>query len=157
MHKHNLTWLWLGIVVIVLDQVLKFVIKHHFHYGMAHRVTSFFNIVYVRNYGAAFGFLDDPGGKQHWVFSFLSLAMSIILIIWLLTLEAHHRWRAAALALVIGGALSNFWGRFTFGYVVDFLDVHLGNYHWPAFNIADSAICVGAVILMMTFVKHKKK
>ena len=156
MHKHNLTWLWLSVVVIIFDQAVKFVIKHHFDFNTIHRVTSFFNIVYVRNYGAAFGFLDEPGGKQDLIFSFISIGVSILLTIWLLTLEVHHRWRAAALGLVIGGALSNFWGRFTLGYVVDFLDFHLANYHWPAFNIADAAICIGAIMLLISFVKKKK-
>jgi len=156
MHKHNLTWLWLSIAIIIVDQAMKFVIKHHFQYGMAHRVTPFLNIVHVRNYGAAFSFLNDPGGQQRWFFSLISLAVSIVLTIWLLTLEAHHRGRAVALALIIGGALSNFWGRFTLGYVVDFLDLHMDQYHWPAFNVADSAICIGAIILIISFVKQKK-
>ena len=156
MRKHNLIWLCLSAVVLVFDQAVKFAIRHHFDFNTVHRITSFFNIVYVRNYGAAFGFLDKPGGKQDIIFSFISIFISILLTIWLLTLEKPHRWRAAALGLVIGGALSNFWGRFTLGYVLDFLDFHLVNYHWPAFNIADAAICIGAIILLISFVKNKK-
>lgn len=156
MRKQNVPWLLLSIAIIIFDQVTKFVIKQHFYYGTGHRVTPFFNLLHVRNYGAAFSLMDNPGGSQRWLFSLISLLVSMVLIVWLLTLAAQQRWRVVALALIIGGALSNFWGRFTLGYVVDFLDLHIGQYHWPAFNIADTAICTGTMILLISLVKYKK-
>jgi len=154
--KHNLPWLLLSVVIIIFDQMTKLMITHHLHYATGYRVTSFFNLLHARNYGAAFSFMDDPGGGQRWLFSSISLIVSVMLIVWLLTLAARQRWRATALTLIIGGALSNFWGRLTLGYVVDFLDFHIGQYHWPAFNIADMTICIGVIMLFVGFTNHKK-
>jgi len=155
MRRYNLLWLWLSVLIILLDQTLKFIIKQHFPYGSVHPVTSFLDLVHLRNYGAAFSFLDIANGQQRWLLSLVSLVVSIILLIWLLRLKKGYRWRAAALALIIGGALANFWGRISVGYVVDFLYFHIGRYYWPAFNIADSAICIGAIILIINLVKAK--
>ena len=155
MYRYNLVWLCLSGLIILLDQVTKFLIKQHIQYGSSYLLTSFFNLVHLRNYGAAFSFLDIQDGGQRWLFSLISLLVSFVVLIWLLTLKKGYRWRAAALALIIGGALANFWGRFTVGYVIDFLDVHIGRYHWPAFNVADSAICIGAVILLVGLYRGK--
>jgi signal peptidase II len=156
MRLKNLQWLWLSIIIIIVDQVTKILIRHHLPLGHYHVVTSYFNLVHARNYGAAFSFMDTAGGHQRWVFSVFSLLVSILLIIWLLNLQATAHWRAAGLALVIGGALGNFWGRFTSGYVTDFLDFHWHTAHWPAFNVADSAVCVGAAILILSLARGKK-
>ena len=156
MKVKNLNWLWLSVIVIILDQVTKFWIRHHLSLGHFIHVTSFFNIVHARNYGAAFSFMDIVDGKQRWVFALISFAVSIALIVWLLNLEVNRKWRAMALALMIGGALGNFWGRFTVGYVVDFLDFHWKMAHWPAFNIADAAVCIGAAILIFSMAWNKR-
>ena len=156
MRKINLLWLLLSVVIIIFAQLTKLAIKHHFYYATEYHVTPFFNLLYVRNYGAAFSLMDSPGGVQRWLLSLISLIVSVMLIVWLLTLAAQQRRQATALALIIGGALSNFWGRFTVGYVVDFLDFHIGQYHWPAFNIADTTIFIGVMMLLVDFVKRKK-
>ena len=156
MRKNNLPWLLLSVVIIIADQLTKFLIKHHLHYATGYRVTPFFNLLHARNYGAAFSLMDDPGGSQRWLLSLISLVLSMVLIIWLLTLQAQQRWRAASLTLIIGGALANFCGRFAVGYVIDFLDFHIGQYHWPAFNLADTAICIGVIMLFVELVQHKK-
>jgi signal peptidase II len=122
-----------------------------------HRSTDeIFNVVHATNFGAAFSFLDIPGGAQRWLFSTISLIVSIVLMIWLLRTPATQRWQLTALALIIGGALGNLWDRAVNGYVIDFLQFHLGQYYYPAFNVADSAVCVGAAILIFTSIWNKK-
>ena len=108
----NLNWLWLSVIVIILDQVTKLWVRHHLSLGNFIHVTSFFNIVHARNYGAAFAFLDIVGGKQRWVFSLISIVVSVALIIWLLNLEANCRWRATGLALMIGWRFRKLLGPF---------------------------------------------
>lgn len=156
MHLKSLQWLWVSVLVIVLDQVSKVLIRHHLPLGHYHVLTSYFNLVHARNYGAAFSFMDKVGGHQRWVFSLFSFLVTVALILWLLYLQPMLLWRALALALLVGGALGNFWGRFTQGYVTDFLDFHWHTMHWPAFNVADSAVCVGAVILILSIAWSKK-
>jgi signal peptidase II len=156
MNKQNLNWLWLSVIIIIIDQVTKVLIEHHLAFGEIVYVTSFFNIDHLQNFGAAFSFLNIPGGQQRWMFSLVSFVISIILIIWLLRLQSGKRSKALALALIIGGALSNFWDRFVTGFVIDFLDFHYGELHWPSFNIADSAVCVGAAILIISLLRGKK-
>jgi signal peptidase II len=156
MKLKNLNWLWLSVIIIIIDQITKVIVSNHIPLGSGIQITPFFNLVNAQNFGAAFSFLDTPGGHQRWMFSVVSLLVSIGLIIWLLRVERSQHWRAAALALVIGGALGNFWDRFSVGYVVDFLDFHLGNYHWPAFNVADTAVCIGAAILIINLMQVKK-
>ena len=156
MNKQNLNWLWLSVIIIIIDQVTKVLIEHHLTFGEIVYVTSFFNIDHLQNFGAAFSFLNIPGGQQRWMFSLVSFVISIILIIWLLRLPSGKRSKAFALALIIGGALSNFWDRFVTGFVIDFLDFHYGELHWPSFNIADSAVCVGATILIISLLRGKK-
>lgn len=151
----KLYWLALSVLIIMFDQVTKLLIGQDLSLGQSIRVTPFFNIVYAKNFGAAFSFLDVPGGYQRWLFSLISLAVSITLIIWLFKLKATEKWRACSLALIIGGALANLWDRFVLGSVVDFLDFHLGAYHWPAFNVADSAVSIGAVMLLIDIMRKK--
>lgn len=152
----NIYWLWLSAIVIILDQFTKWLIAHTLSFESSYYVTSFFNIVHLHNYGAAFSFLDIPGGAQRWLFSSISLLATIGLTIWLLKLAANKKLESAAVALIIGGALGNFYDRFVNGYVIDFLDFHLGNAHWPSFNIADSAVCLGAAFLVFSLVKTRE-
>ena len=156
MNKQNLNWLWLSVIIIILDQITKVLIAHHISVGEGIYVTSFFNIDHLQNFGAAFSFLNVPGGEQRWMFSLVSFIVSIILIIWLFRLPSGKRSKAFGLALIIGGALSNFWDRFVTGFVIDFLDFHWGSTHWPSFNVADSAVCVGAAILIINLLWGKK-
>lgn len=140
-------WLALAALIIVLDQISKIWISKHFLYGESVPVTQFFNLVLVHNSGAAFSFLSSAGGWQRWFFSAIAIVASIW-ITWLLHKHLHEKLFCAALTLILGGALGNLIDRVAYGYVVDFLDFYWNNYHFPAFNIADSAITCGAVLMI---------
>lgn len=150
-----LKWLNLSALVIVLDQLSKWLMSNWLDLYETVAVMPFFNLTLAHNYGAAFSFLASAGGWQRWFFVVLAVAISITLVIWLKKLQHHARLEAAALALILGGAIGNVIDRLIYGYVVDFLDVYYGSYHWPAFNIADSAICAGAILLIFDSFRHK--
>ncbi len=141
--------LFLSAVIIVLDQVTKYWVQQHFQLYEFLPITSFFNLTLAYNTGAAFSFLADAGGWQRWFLAVVAAGMSVFLIVWLRQLRQGQTWQAVALALVLGGAIGNLWDRLAYGYVIDFLDFYWGSYHWPAFNVADSAITVGAIMLMI--------
>jgi signal peptidase II len=103
----------------------------------------------VHNTGAAFSFLSDAGGWQRWLFAGLAVGMSIVISVWLTRLKPNETFIAIALSLILGGAIGNLVDRLAYGYVIDFLDIYYGNWHWPAFNIADSAITVGVVLMLI--------
>ena len=147
-------WLGLAGVIIVVDQLSKLWISSHFIYGESLRVMASFNLVLAHNTGAAFSFLSNAGGWQRWMFS----AIAIVAAVWIVRLLRQHARETLfclALALVLGGALGNLIDRVVYGYVVDFLDFYWGNYHFPAFNVADSAISVGAALLILDSFKKK--
>jgi len=151
-----LKWLWLTVLVIVLDLGTKAVISHHFSlYETMVIIPGWFNLTLAHNTGAAFSFLANESGWQRWFFAIIALIVSCIIFFWIKRLQPHERWVAIALALILGGALGNLWDRLTLGYVVDFLDFYYQGsegtqaLHWPAFNIADSAISIGAVMLVI--------
>ena len=142
-----LPWLVLAVLVGVLDQVTKQLVLANLHRGEMIPVTGFFDLVLVYNTGAAFSFLAEHSGWQRWFFTVLALAISA----WLLSLMHHHRHEQllpAAFALIIGGALGNVYDRIVHGAVVDFLHFHYAGWSWPAFNLADSAITVGVVMML---------
>ena len=144
-----LPWLAIALLVIVLDQATKTLILQYFQYGDSHYVTSFFNIVRAHNTVAALSFLAGASGWQRWFFIGLGLAAAIF-IVWMLRSHGGQRLFAWALALILGGALGNVVDRMLHGYVVDFLQVHWGSrYFFPSFNVADSAITVGAILLIV--------
>lgn len=134
-------------VVVVLDQVTKFAVASTFTLHEQLPLTPWFNLTLAHNPGAAFSFLSDASGWQRWFFTAIALAVSIAIVVWMKRLPANDRWMAIALALILGGALGNVWDRITLGYVIDFLDFYVGQWHWPAFNVADSAITIGAIML----------
>lgn len=154
-----LKWLWLSGVVIVLDQLTKWWASASLELYDSIAVMPLFNITLAHNTGAAFSFLAQAGGWQRWFFAGIAIAVSIAIVIWLRRLPSNERLQAVALSLILGGAIGNVWDRLVHGYVVDFIDVYYGNYHWPAFNIADSAITIGAVLLIWhsVFGHHAKK
>lgn len=154
-----LKWLWLSVVVVALDQASKLWATASLQFQEPVNVIPFFNLTLMHNYGAAFSFLASAGGWQRWFFAAIALVASTAITLWLKRLESHQRWEAISLALVLGGALGNLWDRLTLGYVVDFIDVYYGIKHWPAFNIADSAITIGAVMLIIDLLfmqRHSK-
>jgi signal peptidase II len=138
----------LALVVLVLDFVTKRWVESELFHGEQIPVTSFFNLVLTYNAGAAFSFLSDAAGWQRWFFSAIAGGASI-LIIYLLRKHETDKLFCIALSLILGGAVGNLWDRITLGHVVDFLDFYIGNYHWPAFNVADSAIFAGAMLLIL--------
>ena len=146
----NAFWGWLGLAVIVLlaDQFTKVLIVSEYSLGQGFAVNPFFNIVRVHNTGAAFSFLADAGGWQRWFFTVLGLVASAVML-WLLRRHPNQKLFGLAIALILGGAIGNVIDRVTYGYVVDFLDFHWGDAHFPAFNLADSAISLGAACLLL--------
>lgn len=144
----GLRWLWLSALAVVLDQISKLaVVARLAPYQDVIPLTGFFNLVHVHNTGAAFSlFADQPGWQR---FFFLGIALIASVVIFVLLKKTHGRpLYAAALALILGGALGNVIDRIAYGYVIDFLDVYLGTWHWPAFNVADAAITLGAAGLI---------
>ena len=143
-------WPWLGVslIVIVLDQLTKTVIAQSFQLGDVRTITPFFDIVRAHNTGAAFSFLAGAGGWQRWFFIGLGTAAAIF-IVWMLSRHGGQRLFAWALALILGGAVGNVVDRILHGHVIDFIQVHWGRSYFPAFNVADSAISVGAALLIL--------
>ena len=141
-------WLALALVLLIADQFTKVLVLGSFQLGDSRVVTSFFNLVRVHNAGAAFSFLADASGWQRWFFTGLGLAAAV-LIVWMLKNHAGQRLFGFALACILGGAIGNVIDRVLYGYVVDFLDFHWAGMHFPAFNVADSAISIGAVCLIL--------
>ena len=148
-------YLGISLFVIVLDQITKLWILASFEYGDSLSLTSFFNLVHARNSGAAFSFLAGQGGWQRFFFIGIALGASV-LIVYLMRKHVQERGFCFALSLILGGALGNLIDRVRFGYVVDFLDFYAAGYHFPAFNVADSAITVGAVLLIWDSLKNTK-
>ncbi len=150
-----LKWLNLSALVIIFDQLTKWLMSSWLDLYETVAVVPYFNLTLAHNYGAAFSFLASAGGWQRWFFTLLAVVVSLVLIIWMKRLKANARLEAISLALILGGAIGNVIDRVMHGYVIDFLDVYVGSYHWPAFNIADSAICVGAVLLIFDSFRSK--
>ncbi len=144
-----LKWLWLSVLVIILDLGTKAMATHYLVLYQPMSVFPGFNWTLMHNKGAAFSFLSEASGWQRWFFSIIAVVVSVGITIWLKRLPSGQVWLAVALALILGGALGNVWDRLTLGYVVDFIQVYYDKWAWPAFNIADSAISVGAVMLVI--------
>ena len=147
-------WLGLATVVILLDQLSKMWISSYITYGERLRVTDFFNLTLWHNSGAAFSFLSDAGGWQRWFFTVIAVVASVW-IVRLLRQHAQQTLFCLGLALILGGALGNVIDRVSYGYVVDFLDFYWNTSHFSTFNIADSAISVGAALLILDSFKKK--
>jgi signal peptidase II len=150
------SWLALAACIVAADQLTKYLVVRSFAPGESVALTSFFNMVLVHNAGAAFSFLSDQGGWQRGFFITIALAASVW-IVYLLVRHPRERLFALALTLVLAGAVGNVIDRILVGAVVDFLDFHAFGYHWPAFNVADSAITCGAVLLAWDALRPQKK
>ncbi len=143
-------WPWLAwaVVILVADQITKTLILQYYQLGDSTYITSFFNIVRAHNTGAAFSFLANAGGWQRWLFTGIGAAATIF-ILWQLRAHPGQKLFCFALSSILGGAIGNVVDRLMHGYVVDFLDFHVAGWHWPAFNLADSAIMLGAACLIL--------
>jgi len=144
-----LKWLWLSLLAVILDQGTKLVIAGSMQLYQSIPIMPYFNLTYVHNTGAAFSFLSEAGGWQRWFFAGLAFVISIVIAVWLARLKQHETLLAVALSLVLGGAIGNLIDRLAYGYVIDFLDVYYRTWHWPAFNIADSAITLGVILMLV--------
>jgi len=144
-----LKWIWLSVTIIVLDLATKAVASDQLILHQPVPMFPGFNFTLMHNTGAAFSFLSEASGWQRWFFSIIAIGVSVGIIVWLKRLATNQVLTAVALALILGGALGNVWDRLTLGYVVDFIQVYYDRWYWPAFNIADSAISVGAVALII--------
>ena len=141
-------WLAWALVVLIVDQFTKVLILGYYQLGDSTPVASFFNVVRVHNTGAAFSFLANAGGWQRWLFTGIGVAAAL-LILWMLKSHPGQKLFAFAMASILGGAIGNVLDRIFYGYVVDFLDFHWKGWHFPAFNVADSAITLGAICLIL--------
>ena len=169
-----LKWLWLTALVVILDQLSKQWASHGLELFRTVKLMPMLNLYLAHNEGAAFSFLSNAGGWQRWFFTLMALGISTALVLWIRKLQKHEQWSAIALAFILGGALGNVMDRILLGYVVDFIQFY---YHaqsclpgftllysnqgaqciWPAFNIADSAITLGAAILILDTIMISKR
>mgnify|MGYP003958795535 FL=1 len=147
-------WSWLGLLLLVADQVLKYSIMTTFVLGESVLVWPIFDLTRVHNSGAAFSFLADASGWQRWLFTVISTGVSLVLGVWLRRLPRQQWLLGLALILVLAGAMGNLVDRLLYGYVVDFISLHYQQYYFPAFNLADSAICCGAFVLLLDAWQH---
>jgi len=154
--QRMLPWLAVAIAIILIDQLTKITIEKRFEFGDTVPLTSFFNLVLAYNKGAAFSFLATASGWQGSFFTVIAIAASIF-ILYLLARHGHQRLFALALAMILGGAIGNVIDRLAYGHVIDFLDFHWRDWHFPAFNIADSAIVGGAALLILDELRRVRR
>ena len=152
-----LIWLWLSVLVIALDLATKLIAESLLTYAQPVYVLPVLDFTLLYNRGAAFSFLADHSGWQRWFFAIISIGVSAALIVWLKKLPRTSVWLPIALSLVLGGAIGNLYDRLVYGHVIDFISVHWQSSYFPAFNIADSAITVGAIMLMIDALLEKRK
>jgi signal peptidase II len=153
---YALRWYALALVLVVADQYTKGLASAGLEYGQPVRVFSWFNFTLQHNEGAAFSFLSDAGGWQRYFFTVVATGISVGLAVWLYIMPRKQTLLALSLGLILGGALGNLWDRVALGYVVDFISVHYESRYFPAFNLADSAISVGAAILLLDSFLHRE-
>ena len=151
-----LPWVGLALILLIADQITKTLILGAYRLGDATYITSFFNIVRAHNTGAAFSFLADAAGWQRWFFTVIGVAAALF-IVWMLRTHAGQKLFSFAMAVILGGAIGNVIDRMMHGYVVDFLDFHLAGRHFPAFNVADSAITIGAICLILDELRRVRR
>ncbi len=150
----GLRWLWLAAIAFGLDQITKQLVLKNMALYDSIQIMPLFNFTYVQNHGAAFSFLSDAGGWQRWLFTGIAIFVSVLIVWWLRQTKRDQVLLPVSFSLILGGALGNLYDRLAYGYVVDFLDVYYQTWHWPAFNIADCAIFLGAVGLLIDAFKN---
>lgn len=148
-NKRAIGWLWLSVVVIVLDQLSKWLVLQHLSVNEIYRLMPYLNFTLRYNSGAAFSFLHNAGGWHVYLLIALPSLIALVLLIWLWNTERSRWFLGLSLGLIIGGALGNVIDRLRLGHVVDFVDFHIGHWHFATFNVADSAVCVGAFFLVL--------
>ncbi|MBB72141.1 MAG: signal peptidase II [Legionellales bacterium] len=153
----RLPYLVLALFVVLLDQISKYLAVKLLSPIQALPIVPGLNLFLGYNHGAAFSFLSDAGGWQRWFLVGVSAIISVALLVWIFKLADKRYWTGIALALILGGALANLWDRITLGYVIDFIQVYYQQWAWPTFNVGDSAICVGAAMLVIEFIRKPSK
>ena len=153
----SLSWLWLTAVVIALDLGTKDIADTTLNYGDPHSILPVLDMTLLYNTGAAFSFLAQAAGWQRWLFVLIAIAVSIMLTVWLKRTDKAQWWLGMGLALILGGAIGNLYDRIVQGYVVDFISVHYNAYYFPAFNLADTAITIGAALLIIDMIFLEKQ
>lgn len=149
-----LKWIWLAVVVVILDQLTKYIASASLEMFQPVAVMPMFNWTLMHNAGAAFSFLADAGGWQRWFFAVIAVVVSAVIVLWIKRLAQHEKWQAIALALILGGAIGNVIDRIWLGYVVDFIQVYYQQWYWPAFNVADSAISIGVAMIIIESIRE---
>ena len=152
----GLRFTWISIIAVVLDQWTKQAVVDSMQLYQSIEIMPFFNFTYVHNYGAAFSILYDAGGWQRYFLAAIAIAVSCLIVWWLRITTRQQILLPVAFSFILGGAIGNVYDRIMHGYVIDFLDFYYGTYHWPAFNIADSAIFIGAVLLIIDMFVNKE-
>ena len=155
--KKAWAWLWLSAIVVFLDQITKYSVIQHLKYGEPKVIFPFFNLNINFNTGAAFSFLGGASGWQVYLFAAISLLVTLFLVIWLSRIKRSEWLVGLGVSLIIGGALGNFIDRVRLNYVIDFFDFHIKHWHYDTFNVADSAVCIGAFLLVVHFILSPKK
>ncbi len=150
-------WLWLSAVVVAIDQLTKWLASTLLVFHEPLPVVPFLNLTLTHNPGAAFSFLSQAGGWQRWFFAAVAVGVSIAVVLWMRRVPRGEWWVSAGLALVLGGALGNLLDRLVLGHVVDFVDLYYGTWHWPAFNVADSAITAGVAALLIDALRGQQR
>lgn len=153
--NNGLIWCWLAIAVLLLDRYSKMWVVANLRFQEPLEILPFFNLTLAYNTGAAFSFLHSASGWQNWFLGGLAFVVSAMIVVWLARSERKAVWNNLAYCLILGGALGNAWDRMLYGYVIDFLSFHLGGWHFAIFNLADSAICVGAFMLIVNWIWEK--
>lgn len=155
--QRGVVWLWISVIVVVLDQWTKNIASDNLQLYVANKVNEVLNWTLMHNEGIAFSILADQSGWQRWFISILASAVVIWLLVWLYKNHRGMKTLNISLAFIVGGAVGNIWDRVVLGYVVDFIEVHYKSSFWPAFNLADSAITLGAILLLVDafFIKHE--
>ncbi|WP_026377019.1 signal peptidase II [Aestuariibacter salexigens] len=147
-------FLWIAVLAFIADQWSKTAVVNSMELYQSIQLTGFFNLTYVHNYGAAFSFLHQAGGWQRWLFTAIAIVVSGLILWWLKQTNRQQVLLPCAFSFILGGALGNVYDRVVHGYVIDFLDFYYQQWHWPAFNIADSAIFIGASLLIIDMFKN---
>lgn len=154
--RSPMVWLWLAVLAVILDQITKVAAEQLLTFAQPVYLLPVLDFTLLYNKGAAFSFLADQSGWQRWFFTGVSIAVSVMLIIWIKRLPRGAVWLPIALALILGGAIGNLIDRALYGHVVDFISVHWGGKYFPAFNIADSAITLGAIMMVLDVIREIK-
>jgi signal peptidase II len=155
--RSPMIWLWLAVLAVILDQVTKVAAEQLLTFAQPVYLLPVLDFTLLYNKGAAFSFLADQPGWQRWFFTAVSIGVSIMLIVWIQRLPRGAVWLPIALALILGGAIGNLIDRVIYGHVVDFISVHWNNRYFPAFNIADSAITLGAIMMVLDVIREIKE